>query len=39
MGIAEKIGRIPALAPVFAVVTGLVGALSGKYLFDALRIP
>lgn len=39
MGIAEKIGGIPALAAVFAVVTGLVGALSGKYLFDALRIP
>jgi predicted murein hydrolase (TIGR00659 family) len=39
MGIAEKIGGIPALAAVFAVITGLVGALSGKYLFDALQIP
>lgn len=39
MGIAEKIGGIPALAAVFAVITGLVGALLGKYLFDALRIP
>ncbi len=39
MGIAEKIGGIPALAAVFAVLTGLVGALGGKYLFDALRIP
>lgn len=39
MGVAEKIGGIPALAAVFAVLTGLVGALSGKYLFDALRIP
>src|SRR5574343_638251 len=38
MGIAEKIGGIPALAAVFAVLTGIVGALSGKYLFDALRI-
>lgn len=38
MGIAEKIGGIPALAAVFAVVTGLTGALCGKYLFDALRI-
>lgn len=38
MGVAEKIGGIPALAAVFAVVTGLVGAVSGKYLFDALRI-
>jgi predicted murein hydrolase (TIGR00659 family) len=39
MGVAEKIGGIPALSAVFAVLTGLVGALSGKYLFDALRIP
>ena len=39
MGIAEKIGGIPALAAVFAVITGLVGALAGKYLFDALRVP
>ena len=39
MGIAEKIGGIPALAAVFAVITGLVGALAGKYLFDALGLP
>ncbi len=39
MGIADKIGGIPALAAVFAVITGMVGALGGKYLFDALRIP
>jgi len=39
MGIAEKIGGIPALSAVFAVITGLVGALSGKYLFAVLRIP
>ena len=39
MGIAEKIGGIPALAAVFAVLTGLTGALSGRYLFAALRIP
>lgn len=38
MGIAEKIGGIPALAAVFAVITGMVGALSGKYLFQLLRI-
>ena len=38
MGIADKIGGIPALAAVFAVLTGLVGALSGKTLFAALRI-
>ena len=33
MGVAETIGGIPALAAVFAVITGMVGALSGKYLF------
>jgi len=38
MGISEKIGGIPALSAVFAVLTGMVGALSGKYLFDMLRI-
>jgi predicted murein hydrolase (TIGR00659 family) len=38
MGVAEKMGGMPALAAVFAVVTGMVGALSGKYLFDALGI-
>jgi putative effector of murein hydrolase len=38
MGIAEKIGGVPALAAVFAVVTGLIGALSAKYVFDALRL-
>ena len=39
MGIAEKIGGIPALSAVFAVLTGLVGAVSGRYLFNVLRIP
>jgi putative effector of murein hydrolase len=38
MGVAEKIGGIPALAAVFAVLTGLVGALSGRYLFDAMGL-
>ena len=38
MAIAQEIGGIPAMAAVFAVLTGMVGALSAKYLFDALRI-
>ncbi len=38
MGIAERIGGVPALAAVFAVLTGLVGALSAKYLFNGLGI-
>ena len=36
MGIAEQLGGIPALAAVFAVLTGLVGAVSAKYLFDRM---
>jgi predicted murein hydrolase (TIGR00659 family) len=38
MGIAQQLGGIPALGAVFAVLTGLVGAVSAKYLFDALRV-
>lgn len=38
MGIAEQLGGIPALAAVFAVLTGMVGALSAKYLFALLGI-
>lgn len=38
MGIAEQLGGIPALAAALAVITGLVGAISGKFLFDRLGI-
>jgi putative effector of murein hydrolase len=38
MGIAERIGGVPALAAVFAVLTGMAGAISAKYLFDLLGI-
>ena len=38
MGVAEKIGGVPALSAVFAVLTGLVGALSGKYIFGWIGI-
>jgi putative effector of murein hydrolase len=38
MGVAERIGGVPALAAVFAVLSGMVGALSAKYLFDALGV-
>jgi len=38
MGIAERLGGVPALAAVFAVLTGMVGALSAKYLFDRLGV-
>lgn len=39
MGVAEKIGGVPTLTAVFAVLTGMVGAISGKYLFALLGIP
>jgi predicted murein hydrolase (TIGR00659 family) len=38
MGIAESLGGVPALAAVFAVLTGMTGALTGKYLFDLFGI-
>jgi len=38
MGIAQQLGGIPALAAVFAVLTGLIGALLAKPLFDLLRV-
>ena len=38
MGVAQQIGGIPALAAVFAVLTGMVGAISGKYIFDLCGI-
>ena len=39
MGVAEKIGGIPALAAVFVVLTGMMGAIGGTYVFALLRIP
>ncbi len=38
MGIAEAIGGVPALAAVFAVITGVIGAVTGKYVLDACRV-
>jgi predicted murein hydrolase (TIGR00659 family) len=38
MGIAERIGGVPALSAVFAVLTGMVGAVVAKSLFDRLGI-
>jgi predicted murein hydrolase (TIGR00659 family) len=38
MGIAEKIGGVPALAAVFAVTTGVIGAALGKFVLDACRV-
>jgi predicted murein hydrolase (TIGR00659 family) len=38
MGIAEKIGGVPSLAAVFAILTGLAGAVSAKYLYGLLKV-
>jgi predicted murein hydrolase (TIGR00659 family) len=38
MGIAQQIGGVPALAAVFAVITGVLGAVAGKFVLDRLRI-
>ena len=38
MGVAEKIGGVQALAAVFAVLAGLIGALSAGALFKLLRV-
>jgi len=38
MGIAQRIGGLPALAAVFAVTTGVIGAALGKYVLDACGV-
>jgi predicted murein hydrolase (TIGR00659 family) len=38
MGIAEKIGGLPSLTAVLVMATGAFGAISGKYVLDALGI-
>ena len=38
MGIAEKIGGLPSLTAVLVISTGIIGAVLGRYVLDALRI-
>lgn len=38
MGIAEQLGGLPSLTAVLVVSTGIVGAATGRFLFDAMRI-
>lgn len=38
MGIAERIGGIPSLTAVMVIVTGIIGAVGARYLFDLLRV-
>lgn len=37
MGIAEKLGGLPSLTAVFVMLTGILGAVLGKWLLDRLR--
>jgi len=38
MGIAERIGGIPSLTAVLVIVTGILGAVGARYVFDAMKI-
>ncbi|MFZ2852847.1 MAG: LrgB family protein [Rhodocyclaceae bacterium] len=38
MGVAEKIGGLPSLTAVLVVTTGILGAITARYLLNALRI-
>jgi putative effector of murein hydrolase len=38
MGIAERISASPTLTAVFAVCTGVIGAILARYILDALRL-
>lgn len=38
MGIAERIGGIPSLTAVLVIVTGIIGAVAARYVFDAVRL-
>jgi putative effector of murein hydrolase len=38
MGVAERISASPTLTAVFAVCTGVIGAIGARYILDALRL-
>src|SRR3546814_1122903 len=38
MGISERVGGLPSLTAVLVILTGIIGAMSGTPLFDALGI-
>jgi predicted murein hydrolase (TIGR00659 family) len=38
MGIAERVSASPTLTAIFAVSTGILGAILGRFVLDALRI-
>jgi len=38
MGVVERLGGLPSLTAVLVVSTGIIGAIGGKYVLDALGI-
>ena len=38
MGIAERIGGIPSLTAVLVILTGVLGAVGARNIFDAMRV-
>jgi predicted murein hydrolase (TIGR00659 family) len=38
MAVAERLGGLPALTAVVVILTGIFGAITGRFLFNALRI-
>ena len=38
MGIAERIGGLPSLTAVLVIATGILGAIGGRYIYQALNI-
>lgn len=38
MGIAERIGGTPSLTAVLVIITGVLGAVGARYVFDAIKL-
>lgn len=38
MGVAERIGGIPSLTAALVIATGILGAVSARYIFDFIKI-
>jgi len=38
MGVAERIGGIPSLTAVLVIVTGILGAVGARFVFDAMNV-
>lgn len=38
MGIAERIGGIPSLTAVLVIITGILGAVGARFVFDSMKV-